>query len=55
MALTAAQKLLECGVKTGALDANYELLAASQVIATKSPGLTLYNEIQNWDHWSPNP
>ncbi|XP_065363719.1 peptidoglycan-recognition protein SA [Calliphora vicina] len=54
MALTAAQKLLECGVKNGELDANYELFAASQVSSTKSPGLILYNEIQDWDHWSPH-
>ncbi|TMW41094.1 hypothetical protein DOY81_013826 [Sarcophaga bullata] len=51
-ALTAAKKLLECGVKTGQLEENYELFAASQVSSTKSPGLILYNEIQDWDHWT---
>ncbi|XP_073829476.1 peptidoglycan-recognition protein SA-like isoform X2 [Musca autumnalis] len=54
-ALDAAKHLLKCGVENGALDTNYELYAASQVISTQSPGLTLYNEIQEWDHWSPNP
>ncbi|XP_037822247.1 peptidoglycan-recognition protein SA [Lucilia sericata] len=54
MALNAAKKLLECGVKNGELDPNYELFAASQVSSTKSPGLILYNEIQDWDHWSPH-
>ncbi|KAM7349105.1 peptidoglycan recognition protein SA isoform 2-T2 [Cochliomyia hominivorax] len=54
MALDAAKKLLECGVKNGELDPNYELFAASQVSSTKSPGLILYNEIQEWDHWSPH-
>uniref|UniRef100_T1P9P4 N-acetylmuramoyl-L-alanine amidase n=1 Tax=Musca domestica TaxID=7370 RepID=T1P9P4_MUSDO len=54
-ALDAAKHLLKCGVENGALDANYELYAGSQVISTQSPGLILYNEIQEWDHWSPNP
>ncbi|XP_017480370.1 PREDICTED: peptidoglycan-recognition protein SA-like [Rhagoletis zephyria] len=54
-ALNAAKKLLACGVKEGELDRNYILLAASQVISTHSPGLILYNEIQDWDHWSINP
>ncbi|XP_005187038.1 peptidoglycan-recognition protein SA-like [Musca domestica] len=53
-ALKAAKELLACGVATGALDPNYDLLAATQVSSTKSPGLTLYNEIQEWPHWSPN-
>ncbi|XP_004520055.1 peptidoglycan-recognition protein SA [Ceratitis capitata] len=54
-ALTAAKKLLACGVKEGELDRNYILLAASQVSSTQSPGLILYNEIQEWDHWSLVP
>ncbi|XP_059223654.1 peptidoglycan-recognition protein SA [Stomoxys calcitrans] len=53
-ALQSAKHLLKCGVEVGALDPNYDLLAATQVSSTKSPGLTLYNEIQEWDHWSPN-
>uniref|UniRef100_A0A0A1XRZ2 Peptidoglycan-recognition protein n=1 Tax=Zeugodacus cucurbitae TaxID=28588 RepID=A0A0A1XRZ2_ZEUCU len=54
-ALAAAKKLLACGVKEGELDRNYILLAASQVSSTQSPGLILYNEIQEWDHWSLIP
>ncbi|XP_067636874.1 peptidoglycan-recognition protein SA [Eurosta solidaginis] len=54
-ALNAAKKLLACGVKEDELDRNYLLLAASQVISTQSPGLILYNEIQDWDHWTINP
>ncbi|XP_037940326.1 peptidoglycan-recognition protein SA-like [Teleopsis dalmanni] len=54
-ALNAAKKLLSCGVKRGELDKQYQLLGATQVSATKSPGITLYNEIQKWEHWVPNP
>lgn len=50
-ALTAAQNLLDCGVALGALDDRYKLLGQRQVIATESPGLRLYQEIQNWPHW----
>uniref|UniRef100_A0A1A9W1I3 Peptidoglycan-recognition protein n=1 Tax=Glossina brevipalpis TaxID=37001 RepID=A0A1A9W1I3_9MUSC len=53
-ALIAAKKLLDCGVKMGNLQKNYELMGGGQVFPTKSPGLTLYNEIQQWDHWTPN-
>ncbi|XP_030381094.1 peptidoglycan-recognition protein SA [Scaptodrosophila lebanonensis] len=54
-ALDAAKSLLACGVKQGELSEDYHLLAASQVSDTKSPGLTLYNEIQEWPHWLSNP
>ncbi|XP_037940336.1 peptidoglycan-recognition protein SA-like [Teleopsis dalmanni] len=54
-ALDAAKKLLECGVKKGELDRHYKLLGGLQVISTQSPGLTLYNEIQEWDHWVSTP
>uniref|UniRef100_A0A1A9Z640 Peptidoglycan-recognition protein n=1 Tax=Glossina pallidipes TaxID=7398 RepID=A0A1A9Z640_GLOPL len=54
-ALTSAKKLLSCGVKTGNLQENYELLGGRQAFPTLSPGITLYNEIQQWDHWIPNP
>ncbi|KAH8289329.1 hypothetical protein KR054_003866 [Drosophila jambulina] len=54
-ALEAAKSLLRCGVRQGELSEDYALLAASQVISTQSPGLTLYNEIQEWPHWLSNP
>ncbi|KAH8387295.1 hypothetical protein KR093_006097, partial [Drosophila rubida] len=54
-ALTACKKLLACGVAQGELAEDYGLIGASQVISTQSPGLTLFNEIQEWPHWLPNP
>lgn len=54
-ALTACKKLLACGVSQGELSEDYSLIAASQVSSTLSPGLTLYNEIQEWPHWLSNP
>ncbi|KAM8719779.1 hypothetical protein ACLKA7_005926 [Drosophila subpalustris] len=54
-ALSACKKLLACGVAQGELTEDYGLIAASQVIQTQSPGLTLYNEIQEWPHWLSNP
>eukprot|EP00099_Drosophila_melanogaster_P010818 NP_001285128.1 peptidoglycan recognition protein SA, isoform B [Drosophila melanogaster] len=54
-ALQAAKDLLACGVQQGELSEDYALIAGSQVISTQSPGLTLYNEIQEWPHWLSNP
>ncbi|XP_034477255.1 peptidoglycan-recognition protein SA [Drosophila innubila] len=54
-ALSACKKLLACGVAQGELTEDYGLIAGSQVIDTQSPGLTLYNEIQEWSHWLSNP
>ncbi|XP_020803736.1 peptidoglycan-recognition protein SA [Drosophila serrata] len=54
-ALQSAKSLLRCGVRQGELSEDYALIAASQVISTQSPGLTLYNEIQEWPHWLSNP
>uniref|UniRef100_A0A1I8Q9Z5 Peptidoglycan-recognition protein n=1 Tax=Stomoxys calcitrans TaxID=35570 RepID=A0A1I8Q9Z5_STOCA len=54
-ALRSAKRLLSCGTEIGVLDPNYELFGAMQLSATKSPGLMLYNEIQDWNHWSPHP
>lgn len=54
-ALNAAKKLLKCGVKLGELDRNYRLLGGRQVISSASPGLELYNVIQDWDNWVSAP
>ncbi|ALC48229.1 PGRP-SA [Drosophila busckii] len=54
-ALDACEQLLACGVDQGELSDDYSLIAASQVISTQSPGLTLYNEVQEWPHWLSNP
>lgn len=54
-ALNAAKELLQCGVKQGELDRNYRLLGGRQVISSASPGLELYNTIQDWDNWVSSP
>lgn len=55
IALQKAKQLLDCGVRLGELDANYKLLGGRQIYATESPGLELYGEIQDWEHWSSTP
>lgn len=50
--LSAAQKLIEQGVKLGKVIANYKLFGHCQVKATHSPGQALYEIIKTWDHWS---
>ena len=54
-AIQAAKNLLAYGVCSGELGKNYRLLGARQVGATESPGLLLYNDIQDWDNWTNNP
>ncbi|XP_047114033.1 peptidoglycan-recognition protein SA-like [Schistocerca piceifrons] len=53
--LEALKKLLECGVQLGELSEDYKLLAARQVVATQSPGLALYQELQTWPAWVEQP
>lgn len=55
IALRKTKQLLDCGVRLGELDSNYILLGGRQIYATESPGLELYGELQDWDHWSANP
>nr|CAD7425821.1 unnamed protein product [Timema monikensis] len=50
--LEALKKLLECGVKMGELDPDFKLLAHRQLVATESPGMTLFLELQNWPEWA---
>lgn len=54
-ALYAAKELLKCGVKQGELDRKYRLLGGRQVISSESPGLELYNTIQDWENWVSAP
>lgn len=54
-ALTAAKDFLDCAVRLGELDEHYKLLGGRQLIASESPGLELYGEIQEWDHWVAAP
>nr|AFD54029.1 PGRP-SA [Locusta migratoria] len=53
--LDALKKLLECGVQLGELSDDYQLLGARQVVATQSPGLALYQELQTWPAWVEQP
>lgn len=46
------KSLLDCGVQQGILDPDYNLIAARQIMATESPGLELYGELQEWEHWT---
>lgn len=54
-AIQLAKDLLQCGVELGELDRDFILLGGRQVIATESPGLELYSDLQEWDHWSATP
>lgn len=51
-AIEAAKNLIKCGVTTGEVDRNYKLYGARQMVPSESPGIELYGEIQDWDHWS---
>ncbi|KAJ8966049.1 hypothetical protein NQ314_003756, partial [Rhamnusium bicolor] len=53
--LKATKDFLQCAIELGELDKNYRLFGARQVSATASPGLKLYNEIQNWPNYSRSP
>lgn len=55
IALNVTKELIKCAVDSGALTRQYELLGGRQVISTASPGLELYGEIQDWDHWTATP
>lgn len=50
--LQAAQKLIEVGVKGGAIAKDYKLIAHRQVSPTLSPGDALYTVIKTWPHWT---
>ncbi|XP_046414678.1 uncharacterized protein LOC124176887 [Neodiprion fabricii] len=53
--MKALQQLIEIGVKSGKIAADYKLLGHRQVSKTLSPGDALYNIITTWPHWSPTP
>lgn len=55
LAIEKTKQLLACGVKLGELNKDYILLGARQVTSTEDPGLELYSEIQDWDHWASSP
>lgn len=52
-AIQAGKNLLSCGVELGELSSHYKLYGARQIITeSESPGLALYQEIQEWPHYS---
>ncbi|XP_076163182.1 peptidoglycan recognition protein S3 isoform X2 [Ptiloglossa arizonensis] len=53
--LEAAHKLILCGKSQGILRENVRVLGARQVGSTASPGLELFNQIQNWPEWTSQP
>ncbi|XP_055323675.1 peptidoglycan-recognition protein SA-like isoform X2 [Sitodiplosis mosellana] len=52
VAIQKTKQLLKCGVESGELHPNYILLGGRQIYATESPGLELYADLQDWEHWS---
>ncbi|XP_031618096.1 peptidoglycan-recognition protein SA-like [Contarinia nasturtii] len=55
VSIQKAKQLLKCGVDIGEIHPNYILLGGRQIYATESPGLELYADIQDWEHWRANP
>lgn len=51
-ALANAKQLIAYGVKIGAIDEDYQLLAHCQCVTTASPGMMLYEEIKTWKNWA---
>lgn len=50
--MNATQFLIMDGVKNQKVTADYKLFGQRQLIATESPGLSLYKLIRKWPHWS---
>ncbi|XP_062554648.1 peptidoglycan-recognition protein LB isoform X1 [Armigeres subalbatus] len=51
--ISAAQSLIEYGVRRSIIASNYTLIGHRQVRPTECPGEKLFKEIQNWPHYSP--
>ncbi|XP_046390190.1 uncharacterized protein LOC124158854 [Ischnura elegans] len=51
--IRACKLLIKEGVIQNKISKNYKLIAHRQVSPTESPGEKLYEELQNWEHWSP--
>lgn len=51
-AIKSAKDLIRCGVTASEIAENYNLYGARQLIQSESPGIELYGETQDWDHWS---
>ncbi|XP_048730122.1 uncharacterized protein LOC125647490 [Ostrea edulis] len=52
IALSAAQKLLTCGVHRNAIKISYSLYGHRDARNTSCPGYTLYNAIRKWEHYN---
>lgn len=50
--LNAARRLIQDGIRLKKLAPDYKLYGQRQLIPTESPGQSLYESIQKWDHWS---
>lgn len=53
--LEACKVLIQEGIKLGHIKEDYKLLCHCQCSSTESPGKMLFEEIQNWPHWSRDP
>ncbi|XP_026501369.2 peptidoglycan-recognition protein LB-like [Vanessa tameamea] len=53
--LKTAQALIAAGVEMGYIKNDYKLVGHRQVRDTDCPGNALFEEIQNWNHYSPFP
>ncbi|XP_034236964.1 peptidoglycan-recognition protein LB-like isoform X2 [Thrips palmi] len=53
--LDAVEWLIRCGVDTGRIAPNYQLVGHRQVRHTECPGNGLFAVIQTWDHWVQDP
>ncbi|XP_033606966.1 peptidoglycan-recognition protein SC2 [Cryptotermes secundus] len=56
-ALNALQQLIDCGVAEKKIEAQYQLIGHRQNAASKTecPGNKLFQEIESWPHWTPDP
>ncbi|KAK9876301.1 hypothetical protein WA026_012599 [Henosepilachna vigintioctopunctata] len=53
--LQTVKDLIQYGVEHGKIAKDYILFGHRQVRETECPGDALFNEIQKWPHWEPNP
>lgn len=53
--LNAAHKLILCGKTQGILREDVRVIGGKQAIATESPGVKLYKQIQSWPEWVSTP
>ncbi|CAG0881110.1 unnamed protein product, partial [Darwinula stevensoni] len=54
-ALTAIERLIECGTGLGMILGDYSLMGHRQASDTLCPGDFLFDEIETWGHFDPSP